>query len=204
MMLVTSTDTSSACNIFDSPNALSQKSHGSNNISSICSPLQYIDFTNDTSDISLTNNIVANNAKKHPHPTSTPVSKRNESEEVVSFIPNRPGDKTAQAKYLKSSAKLMKLFGNSEFVKQFYTARNNVKNKILPNITIYKTELAKVEAKLANLRTKINKKLKEIEQRILLKIDDIIMNPLEKNENENNKIIETLQHINLIWKELKL
>ena len=30
------------------------------------------------------------------------------------------------------------------------------------------------------------------------------MNPLEKNENENNKIIETLQYINLIWKELKL
>ena len=117
MMLVTSFDTSSKCNILDSPNAPSRKSHGSNNISSICSPLQYIDFTNDTSNVSFTDNTVANSPKKHPHITSTPVSKRNESEEVISFIPNLPGGKTTQAKYSKSSAKLMKLFGDSEFVK---------------------------------------------------------------------------------------
>ena len=64
--------------------------------------------------------------------------------------------------------------------------------------------MATIEAKLANLRTKINKKLKEIEQRILLESDDINMNPLEKHKNEYNKIIETLQYINLIWKELEL
>ena len=98
MMLVTSFDMSSTCNILDSPNAPSQKSHGNNNISSICSPLQYIDFTNDTNDISSTGNIVANNRKKHPHMTSTPVSKRNESEEVISFIPNLPSGKITQAK----------------------------------------------------------------------------------------------------------
>ena len=64
--------------------------------------------------------------------------------------------------------------------------------------------MATIEAKLANLRTKINKKLKEIEQRILLESDDINMNPLEKHKKEYNKIIETLQYINLIWKELEL
>ena len=64
--------------------------------------------------------------------------------------------------------------------------------------------LAKIEVKLANLTTKTNKKLKAIEQRILLESDDIDMNPLEKHENEYNKIIETLQYINLVWKELDL
>ena len=64
--------------------------------------------------------------------------------------------------------------------------------------------MAKIEARLASLRTKTNKKLKEIEQRILLESNDINMNPLEKHENEYNKIIETLQYINLIWKELEL
>ena len=127
MMLVTSIDTSPVCNILDSPNALSKRSHGSNNNSSICSTQQYIDFTNDTSDISFTDNIAANNAKKHPHATSIPVSKRNESEEVISLVPNLPGGKTAQAKYSKSSAKLMKLFDDSEFVKRFDIARKNVK-----------------------------------------------------------------------------
>ena len=127
MMLVTSIDTSPVCNILDSPNALSKRSHGSNNNSSICSTQQYIDFTNDTSDIFFTDNIAANNAKKHPHATSIPVSKRNESEEVISLVPNLPGGKTAQAKYSKSSAKLMKLFDDSEFVKRFDIARKNVK-----------------------------------------------------------------------------
>ena len=37
--------------------------------------------------------------------------------------------KAAQAKYSKSSAKLMKLFGDSEFVKRFDIARKNVKKK---------------------------------------------------------------------------
>ena len=64
--------------------------------------------------------------------------------------------------------------------------------------------MAKIEVKLANLTTKANKKLKAIEQRILLESDDIDMNPLEKHENEYNKIIETLQYINLVWKELDL
>ena len=64
--------------------------------------------------------------------------------------------------------------------------------------------MAKIEVKLANLTTKTNKKLKAIEQRILLESDDIDMNPLEKHENEYNKIIETLQYINLIWKKLEL
>ena len=64
--------------------------------------------------------------------------------------------------------------------------------------------MAKIEVKLANLTTKTNKKLKAIEQRILLESDDIDMNPLEKHENEYNKIIETLQYINLVWKELDL
>ena len=64
--------------------------------------------------------------------------------------------------------------------------------------------MAKIEVKLANLTTKTNKKLKAIEQRILLESDDIDMNPLEKHENEYNKIIETLQYINLIRKKLEL
>ena len=64
--------------------------------------------------------------------------------------------------------------------------------KFIKTHYIYKTELAKIEAKLANLRTKTNKKLKEIEQKILLD-SDINMNPLEKHENGYNKIIETLQ-----------
>ena len=100
----------------------------------------------------------------------------------------------------------MKLFGDSEFVKRFDIVRKSIKKKkkSISNITIYKTELAKIEAKLVNLRTKTNKNLKEIEQRILLESDDINMNPLEKHENEYNKIIETLQYINLIWKELEL
>ena len=99
----------------------------------------------------------------------------------------------------------MKLFGDSEFVKRFDIVRKSIKKKkSISNITIYKTELAKIEAKLASLRTKTNKKLKEIEQRILLESNDINMNPLEKHENEYNKIIETLQYINLIWKKLEL
>ena len=129
MMLVTSIYTSPACNIFDSPNARSKRSHGSNNNSSFCSTQQYIDFTNDRSDISFTDTIAANNANKHPHATSTPVYNRNESQEVISFIPNLAGGKTAQAKYSKSSAKLMKLFADSEFVKRFDIARKNVKKK---------------------------------------------------------------------------
>ena len=137
MMLVTSIGTSRPCNILDSPNALSQRSHGSNNNSSTCSTQQYIDFTNDTSDISFTDNIAANNAKKHPHATSTPVSKRNESEEVISFIPNLPVGKTAQDKYSKSSAKLMKLFGNSEFLKRFDIARKNVIKTKVYQISLY-------------------------------------------------------------------
>ena len=94
MMLVTSTDTRSTSNILDSTNAPSQKPHGSNNISRICLQLQYIDFTNDPRDISFTKNIVTNNAKKHSQITLTPASKRNEIEEVISFIPNLQGVKT--------------------------------------------------------------------------------------------------------------
>ena len=45
----------------------------------------------------------------------------------------------------------MKLSGDSEFVKRFGIARKNVKKtKSISNITIYKTELAKIETKLAN------------------------------------------------------
>ena len=66
MMLVTSIDTSPVCNILDSSNALSKRSHGSNNNSSICSTQQYIDFTNDASNMSFTDNIATNNAKKQP------------------------------------------------------------------------------------------------------------------------------------------
>ena len=131
-----------------------------------------------------------------------PVSKRNENEKVISLIPNLPGGKTAQAKYLKSSDKLMKQFGNSKFVKEVDIAWKNVnKNKSLSNVTIYKTELAKTKAKLASLSTKTNKKLKETEQRFLIESD---MNPLENHENEYSKIIETLQYVNIIWKELEL
>ena len=137
MMLVTSIGTSPPCKILDSPNALSQRSHGSNNNSSICSTQQYIDFTNDTSDISFIDNIAANNAKKHPQATSTPVSKRNESEEVISFIPNLSVGKTAQDKYSKSSAKLMKLFGDSEFLKRFDIAWKNVKKTKVYQISLY-------------------------------------------------------------------
>ena len=72
-----------------------------------------------------------------PHATSTPVSKRNESEEVISFIPNLPVGKTAQDKYSKSSAKLMKLFGNSEFLKRFDIARKNVIKTKVYHISLY-------------------------------------------------------------------
>ena len=131
-----------------------------------------------------------------------PVSKRNENEKVISLIPNLPGGKTAQAKYLKSSDKLMKQFDNSKFVKEVDIAWKNVnKNKSLSNVTIYKTELAKTKAKLASLSTKTNKKLKETEHRFLIESD---MNPLENHENEYSKIIETLQYVNIIWKELEL
>ena len=86
-MLVTSTDTRSTSTILDSPNAPLQEAHGSNNISRICLPLQYIEFTNDPRDIFFTKNIVTNNAKKHSQITLTPASKRNDTEEVISFIP---------------------------------------------------------------------------------------------------------------------
>lgn len=88
--------------------------------------------------ICFTNKIVVRNVKKPPpsprppapHIASTNFSKTNETEDVIFLIPNLSTWKTTQVKNSKSPAKLIKLFENSQFAKQFCITRENVKQKI--------------------------------------------------------------------------
>ena len=54
--------------------------------------------------------------------------------------------------YSKSSAKLIKLFREKDFVKSFDKARKKVKSyNSVANITEYKAELATIKVKISNL-----------------------------------------------------
>ena len=107
--------------------------------------------------------------------------------------------------YSKSSAKLIKLFGEKEFIKSFDKARKKVKScNSAANIKEYKAELATIKVKISNLRCLMKEKLKNMEREILMTSDDINLQPNKIHEKEYNDIIKTLQYIEIIWKELEL
>ena len=95
MMLVTSIDTSPVCNILDSPNALSKGPMEATII--LVSAQHNSTLISQMMQVTCLSLIILlpTMPRNTPHATSTPVSKRNESEEVISFIPNLPGGKTA-------------------------------------------------------------------------------------------------------------
>ena len=66
-----------------------------------------------------------------PHIASTNFSKTNEAEDVIFLIPNLSTWKTTQVENSKSPAKLIKLFENSQFAKQFCITRENIKKKFV-------------------------------------------------------------------------
>ena len=107
--------------------------------------------------------------------------------------------------YSKSSAKLIKLFGGNEFIKLFDKASKKVKLcNSAANIKDYKAELATVKVKTSNLTCLMKEKLKNMETKMLMTSDDINLKPTKVHEKEYNDIIKTLQHIEIIWKELEL
>ena len=99
----------------------------------------------------------------------------------------------------KSPAKLIKLFGEKEFIKSFDKARKKVKlcNSV-PNIKEYKAELATIKVMISNLRCLMMEKLKNIERGILTTSDDINLQPTEIHEKEYNDIIKNLQNIEIL------
>ena len=107
--------------------------------------------------------------------------------------------------YSKSSAKLIKLFGEKEFIKSFDKARKKAKScNSVANIKEYKAELATIKVKISNLRCLMKEKLKTMEREILMTSDDINLQPTKIHEKEYNDIIKTLQYIEILWKELEL
>ena len=91
--------------------------------------------------------------------TITPKARKDNNNEIVSFsIKTAESNTSSSMKYSKSSMKL-KLFGESELIKNFDIARKSVKHTSAePSVSIYRTELAKVEVKLLNLECEMKKK----------------------------------------------
>ena len=174
-------------------------------VSQICSPPQNIDFFCDNRRTQLPVHPDTPNAKKPSHVTSTPLTKSKKNEEVLLFVQKFPLDNSKQVLYSKSSAKLIKLFGEKEFIKSFDKARKKAKScNSVANIKEYKAELATIKVKISNLRCLIKEKLKTMEREILMTSDDINLQPTKIHEKEYNDIIKTLQYIEILWKELEL
>ena len=105
--------------------------------------------------------------------------------------------------YLKSSAKLIKLFGEKEFIKSFDKARKKVKScNSIPSIKEYKADLATIKVKISTSRCLMKEKLKNIGREILMTSDDINLQPTKSHGKEYNDITKTLQYIEILWKEL--
>ena len=64
--------------------------------------------------------------------------------------------------------------------------------------------MAIVKIKTSNLTCLMKEKLKNMETKMLMTSDDINLKPTKIHEKEYNDIIKTLQHIEIIWKELEL
>ena len=174
-------------------------------VSQICSPPQNIDFFCDNRRTQLAVHPDTPNAKKPSHVTSTPLTKSKKNEEVLLFVQKFPLDNSKQVLYSKSSAKLIKLFGEKEFIKSFDKARKKAKScNSVANIKEYKAELATIKVKISNLRCLMKEKLKNMEREILMTSDDINLQPTKIHEKEYNDIIKTLQYIEILWKELEL
>ena len=130
-------------------------------VSQICSPPQNIDFFCDNRRTQLPVHPDTPNAKKPSHVTSTPLTKSKKNEEVLLFVQKFPLDNSKQVLYSKSSAKLIKLFGEKEFIKSFDKARKKVKScNSVANIKEYKAELATIKLQISNLRHLTKEKLK--------------------------------------------
>ena len=68
--------------------------------------------------------------------------------------------------------KLIKPFGETVLIKKFDKSRKMVKsNNAEPDISRYRTEIAKVEVKLLNLDEEIKEKLKNIEKIIIIIVE---------------------------------
>ena len=174
-------------------------------VSQICSPPQNIDFFCDNRRTQLPVHPDTPNAKKPSHVTSTPLTKSKKNEEVLLFVQKFPLDNSKQVLYSKSSAKLIKLLGEKEFIKSFDKARKKAKScNSVANIKEYKAELATIKVKISNLRRLMKEKLKTMEREILMTSDDINLQPTKIHEKEYNDIIKTLQYIEILWKELEL
>ena len=100
------------------------------------------------------------NAKKPFHVRSTPLTKGKKNEEVLAFVQKFSPDYSKQVMHSKSSAKLIKLFGEKEFLKSFYKVKSC---NSVANITEYKAKLATIKVKISNLRCIMKEKLKNIE-----------------------------------------
>ena len=115
----------------------------------ICSPPQNIYFLCDDRRTQLAVHPETPNAKKPSHVTSTPLTKSQKNEEVLAFVQKFPLDNSKQVLYSKPSAKLIKLFGEKEFIKLFDKARKKAKScNSVPNIKEYKAELTTIKVKI--------------------------------------------------------
>ena len=107
--------------------------------------------------------------------------------------------------YSESSAKLIKLFGEIEFIKSFQKAREKVKlYNSAASIEEDKAKLAMIKVKISNLRCLTKEKLRKMETEILMTCGDFNLQPTKIHEKEHNEIIKTLQYTEIIWKELEL
>ena len=66
------------------------------------------------------------NAKKRSHVTSTSLTKSKKNEEILAFVQKSPLDNSKQVLYSKSSAKLIKLLWEKEFIKSIHKARKKI------------------------------------------------------------------------------
>lgn len=143
---------------------------------------------------------------------TTPVDKKRKKEKPEIFcikpklIDNTTFNGTNATKDLsKSSQKLLKIFGEKEFIISFNKARKMLKtSKNDDNLECYENQLAVVEVKLKNLKSEYRSELSQLEMEIMEENDGINAIP-EKNQTPRyNYLVKTLQLIKLLHKELNL
>ena len=106
--------------------------------------------------------------------------------------------------YSKSTHMLLKLFAEVEFVKQYDFLRKQLKtSKTAYNIKKYNTHLILVQKKLDNLKSNLEKQIKEIETRTFDQNDELTVYPHDSSARcDYERVFKKLTYISALQKQV--
>ena len=106
--------------------------------------------------------------------------------------------------YSKSRNFLLKLFGEVDFAKQYDFLRKQLKtSKTAYNIKNYNTYLILVQQKLNNLKSNLEKQIKEIETQTLDQNDELTVYPQNSSARcDYERVLKKLTYISALQKQV--